>query len=349
MCTFKDRALRLIASSAALLLSVPALAQDVQAAVALAKESCSSDGYDAEACERAIGLLEGLSPSASEDIEAQLALAKAYWNSGRARSRRGGDGAQRRQKSVALLQRWVNRNTSDARPYYELSMTVGNRPERIPLLRKASQLNPKHPAANRDLANALLDEGQVDESVKAYEAHLSANPPKERADGIVHLGFAERVAMRGQGAKANVILEKVWRETADERPSERCRMFRQIDPRRYGNGDVTKKIDEVRPYCTRTERLEKGAALEKQGKRAEAIAELEAQIAENPSPPETWTLLERLYGEQGEAERAVKLRTRYLSSEPNPREKCNRFRALAPKAKAAMEPALREKLTRECK
>lgn len=315
----------------------------------LAEQGCQSDGYDADVCERAISRLEAAARENPSQMEVQLALAQACWN----RSFRERPDSRSRQnwqqRATDIYQRLVDRKVPDARPYYELSVRQKDEGRRMTLLQRTVELNPRHPRANQDLAWGLLRQGRADEASQVYQRHLQASPVKDRQDAKENLRFAGALAKAQRPQQAAQVLETVLDQMKDERRAERCLLLQSADPRLTEVRPTLKNaVQELRPYCTDTEHLDQAVELEQQGRVDEAVTELERQVATNPKPEETYVMLERLYLRKGQPEKAAEVTTRYLRSEPEAREKCERFRRISPRTLRAMDTPTLDATRSQC-
>jgi tetratricopeptide (TPR) repeat protein len=317
--------------------------------VQLAQQGCQSDGYDAELCERAISRLEAAARENPAHMEVQLALAQAYWN--RSFQERADSRSRQswQQRSMDIYQRLVDRSVGDARPYYELSVRQKDEGRRMALLRRTVELNPRHPRANQDLAWSMLKQGQPDEAWRVYQRHLQVSPAKDRQEAQENLRFAGAMMRAQRPQQAAQVLETVMEQVKDERRTERCLLLQSADPRMAeARPAVRRQLQELRPYCTDTEHLDRAMELEKQGRMDEAVTELERQVAANPKPEETYVMLERLYLRKGQPEKAAEVSARQLRAEPDAREKCERFQRLSPHTLRAMDPRTVDAVRRQC-
>ncbi|MBN1207366.1 MAG: tetratricopeptide repeat protein [Myxococcaceae bacterium] len=327
----------------------PALPPAAREAVQQAQQGCQSDGYEPELCEKAIAALEAAARQHPAQIEVQLALAQAYWNRSFQERPESPSRERWQRRSTDIYQRMVDRKVADARPYYELSVREEDPAERMPLLRRAVELDPRHPRANQDLAWGLLRQGQTDEAWRVYQNHLKASPVKDRQEAQENLRFAGALARAQRPKQAAQVVETVMDQMKDERRAERCLLAQSVDPRLMEARPATKReLQELRPYCTNTEHLDRAVELEQQGRTDEAITELERQVDANPKPEETYVMLERLYMRKGQTDKAAEVTTRYLRSEPDAREKCERFQRISPRTLRAMDTATLEAVRREC-
>jgi tetratricopeptide (TPR) repeat protein len=318
-------------------------------AVQLAQQGCQSDGYDAEVCERAISRLEAAARANPSQLEVQLALAQACWN--RSFQERADSRSRQswQQRALDIYQRLVDRNVGDARPYYELSVRQKDAGRRTALLRRTVELNPRHPRANQDLAWSMLKQGQPDEAWRVYQRHLEASPAKDRQEAQENLRFAGAMVRAQRPQQAAQVLETVMEQVKDERRAERCLLLQSADPQlAEARPTVRRQLQELRPYCTDTEHLDRAVELEKQGRVDEAVTELERQVAANPKPEETYVMLERLYLRRGQPEKAAEVSARQLQAEPEAREKCERFQRLSPHTLRAMDARTVETVRRQC-
>ncbi|WP_224243035.1 tetratricopeptide repeat protein [Hyalangium gracile] len=315
----------------------------------LAEQGCQSDGYDAELCEKAISQLEVAARENPEQVEVQLALAQACWNRSfqerpESRSRRNWQ-----QRATDIFERLVDQRVGDARPYYELSMRRKDDAQRMSLLRRTVELNPRHARAHQDLAWGLLRQGKPDEATRVYQRHLEVSPVKDRQEAHENLRFAGALARAQRPQQAAQVLETVMDQMQGERRAERCLLLQSVDPRLVeARPQVKRELQELRPYCTNTEHLDRAVELEQQGRVDEALMELERQVDINPKPEETYVMLERLYLRKGQPEKAAEVTTRYLRSEPETREKCERFQRISPRTLRAMDTPTLEATRRQC-
>jgi tetratricopeptide (TPR) repeat protein len=281
-------------------------------------------------------------------VDVQIALSQAYWNSAHLEPETSRSRTDLRQRSTTILQRMVDKGTRDARPYWELSLRQKDEAAREPLLERTVELNPKHPEAHKDLAKVKLQQGEAEEAARRFQQHLKVNPPKERQDTEQSLQFAQKLARAKPEVAADVV-EEAWAATKGESRSERCLRFKDVDPRLYARKPTLRgQVDQVRPYCTNTEHLDRAVELERQGRVDEAINELQRQEQANPKPEETHVMLERLQLRKGRPDLAAQAAARQLQGEADTKQKCERFRKLSPETVRAMEPGRVEALRRDC-
>ncbi|NTX37822.1 tetratricopeptide repeat protein [Myxococcus sp. CA033] len=317
--------------------------------VRLAQRDCPSDGFDKARCARAIALLEEAANENPNQQDVQLALAQAYWNTSFRESPQGRSRGDLRQRSLDIYQRQVELGSKDARPYWELSLRQKDEAQRLPLLRRTVELNPVHPQANRELARTELSVGEVDAAVLSYQKHLEVSPYRDSSDALAHLDFAKQLEGAGRPKDAAQVTERVSTLMQGERRATRCEVWRSADPKLYAQkAELSKKVKELLPYCTETASLEQAAELERQGRVDEAIVAAKRQLEENPKPEATHVMLERLYQSKGEPAQAAQVATQTLEQEPDAKEKCERFRELAPTTVRAMPQDQVEALRRDC-
>lgn len=317
--------------------------------IRLAQESCPSDGFERAGCEKAIRLLEEAARKDPEQQDVQLALAQAYWNTSYREAPQARSRGDFKQRALGIYQKLVDKKTGDARPYWELSLRQKDEKARLPLLRRTVELNPRHPQANKDLAQAELSVGEVDAAVRSYEKHLEVSPYRESQDAMDHLNFAKKLQAAGRMDAAARVSERVSQVIQGERRGTRCEIWRSVDPKLYeARPELAQRVKSLLPFCTKTEDLERASALAREGRVDEAIQAAERQVAQNPKPEETHVLLERLYQRKGQAPRAAQAADRQLEGEQDSKEKCERFRELAPGTVRAMPPKRVEALRREC-
>jgi tetratricopeptide (TPR) repeat protein len=316
--------------------------------IRLAEEGCQSDGFDPGVCEKAIARLEEVARQDPNQTDVQLALSKAYWNSAYQEPETSRTRGELRQRSTAILQRLVEQRPNDARPVWELSLREKDEARQLPLLERTVKLNPKHPEAHKDLAEVLVDQGKADEAAKQYQRHMAVNPPKEREDTEQTLQFAQKLARVRPEAAAEVV-DGAWKATREESRTERCLRFKDVNPGVYARKPALRaQVQQVQPYCTETEHLDRAVELEQQGRVDEAINELQRQVATNPKPEETYVLLERLQLKKGRPDLAAQAVQRELKQEPDTKEKCERFKQLAPDTVRAMPKPDVDSLRQDC-
>jgi tetratricopeptide (TPR) repeat protein len=231
---------------------------------------------------------------------------------------------------------------------WELSLREKDEARRLPLLERTVKLNPKHPEAHKDLAEVLVEQGKADEAAKQYQRHMAVNPPKEREDTEQTLQFAQKLARVRPEAAAEVV-DGAWKATREESRTERCLRFKDVNPGVYARRPALRaQVQQVQPYCTETEHLDRAVELEQQGRVDEAINELQQQVATNPKPEETHVLLERLQLKKGRPDLAAQAVQRELKQEPDTKEKCERFKQLAPDTVRAMPKPDVDSLRQDC-
>ncbi|MCY1016951.1 tetratricopeptide repeat protein [Pyxidicoccus sp. MSG2] len=339
--------------SAALTPSVAApsvLSSDAKEGIRLAQENCASDGFDKAGCEKAVKLLQEAERRDPDNNDVQLALAQGYWNTSFRESPQARSRGELKQRALGIYQRLVDKGTKDARAYWELSLRQKSESLRVSLLKRTVALNPFHPQANKDLAQAELNEGDVDAAVRSYEKHLEVSPYRDSQDAMDHLNFAKRLEKLGRTDAATKVAEKVSKLIQGERRGTRCEIWRSVDSKLYqSKSDMMQKVRSLLPYCTQTEDLERASDLEREGRVDEAIDAAKRQVAENPRPEGSYVLLERLYQRKGQPSQAADVALKQLEQEQDVTERCERFRALVPATVRAMPKDRVEALRRECK
>ena len=327
-----------------------ALSTVAREGIRLAQESCPSDGFDRAGCEKAVRLLQEAARTDPDNTDVQLALAQAYWNTSYRESPQARSRGELKQRALGIYQRLVARKTQDARPYWELSLRQKNETERLPLLKRTVELNPRHPQANKDLARTELSLGQVDQAVRSYQKHLEVSPYRESQDAMDHLDFAKQLQGAGRPEAAAQVADRVSKLVQGERRETRCEIWRSVDAKLYqSNAGMAQRVKSLLPYCTKTEALERASNLEREGRVDEAIEAAKRQVEENPRPEGAYVLLERLYQRKGQPARAAEVAVRQLEQEQDGAERCERFRALVPATVRAMPKDRVETLRRECK
>lgn len=316
--------------------------------IRLAEEGCQSDGFDPDLCDKAIARLQEAARAEPHQVDVQLALSKAYWNSSYQEPETSRTRGELRQRSTGILQKLVEQRPTDARPVWELSLREKDEARRVPLLERTVKLNPKHPEAHKDLAEVLVEQGKADEAANQYRQHMAVNPPKEREDTEQTLQFAQKLARVRPEAAAEVV-DDAWKATREESRTERCLRFKKVNPGVYARKPALRaQVQQLQPFCTETEHLDRAVELEQQGRVDEAINELQQQVATNPKPEETHVLLERLQLKKGRPDLAAQAVQRELKQEPDAKEKCERFKQLAPDTVRAMPKGDVEALRKDC-
>jgi tetratricopeptide (TPR) repeat protein len=327
-----------------------ALSSEATEGIRLVQEKCASDGFDRAGCEKAVKLLQEAERKDPDNNDVQLALAQAYWNTSYRESPQARSRGELKQRSLAIYQKLVDRGTKDARPYWELSLRQKVDTARMSLLKRVVSLNPFHPQANKDLAQAELSAGDVDAAEKSYAKHLEVSPYRDSQDAVDHLNFAKRLLRAGRPEAASRLTEKVSKLIQGERRGTRCEIWRSVDSKLYqSKSDMLQKVKSLLPYCTKTEDLERASDLEREGRVDEAIDAAKRQVAENPRPEGSYVLLERLYQRKGQPSQAADVAVKQLDQEQDVTERCERFRALAPATVRAMPKDRVEALRGECK
>lgn len=325
------------------------LSPAARAAIQQAQESCPSDGYDKDGCEKAVRALQAAAQEDPGQTDVQLALAQALWNTSFREAPQAPARKTLRERAVGIYQGLVDRKTGDARPYWELSLRLKTEVQRLPLLKRVVELNPRHPQANKDLANAQLSVGEVDAAERSYQQHMAVSPLRDVQDATDDVQFAQKLADAGRPDAAARVTNQVSEKLRSERRSTRCEFWKGVNAKLYqGRGDLAQKVQALLPYCTRTDELERAAELEKQGRVDEAIDAAKRQVAANPKPEETYVLLERLYQRKNQPAQAAQVADQQLDEEQDTRTRCERFQKLDPATVRAMPRDKVQALQRAC-
>lgn len=320
----------------------------------LYQQGCQAEDYDDATCAKAEHQLDAAVHEDPHQLEAQLALAEAVWNQSLRKPENSPERTQLRQRALGLYQQLVDQNVPDARPYYQLSLLTRDPATRARLLRRAVELDPKHPEAHKDLASVLLEQGQTDEAMREYRTHLTVKPLEGRAEALERLHFADKLAKLGRVREAAEVYDAVWASTSGQSRAERCQLFQSVDldPYERMGARFAQRVRELRTACSGkadTQSLEHAQELERQGRADAAVQELERQVQRNPKPAEPYLAMERLYRKQGKVAEAARTVTRYFQQEQDPTERCRHFRTLSPQTAKALDPALLGELERACR
>ena len=311
-------------------------------------EYCQSDGFDAGQCDRAIALLREAAAADPDLVEAQVELGKALWNRGFAFPKEDRRRDDLKNEARTVLQRLVDKNVRDARPYYELSVRTADAPQRQKLLERTVQMEPRHPEAHKDLAEILLSAGRRDDAMREYRIHMEVSPRKELQDTFDHLRFARQLSALGAQKEAGEIYGKVAELTKEEPRSRRCMLFRKVPAQAFPSAPWAQDAAKLQPFCADEESVKSAAKLEHQGDSKAAAQTLETRLKANPANDELALPLRRLYRSQGKGAQAAQVTQGLFQQERDPAERCRIFRALPADAKAELDAPAREALERDC-
>ena len=311
---------------------------------------CMAEDFDDSVCDKAVRQLEAAARQEPRQLEVQVALADAVWNQSFRQPEGSAERARLRQRSLDLYQRLVDLGIPDAQPYYALSVLTRDVDTRLRLLRRAVQLNPKHPQAHGDLAWLLLERGQTDEAVREHRLHLSASPRQGREAALADLRFAAELTRRERIREAAQVYDALWDALRQEDRAERCQVFQSVDvdPFERIGARFAQRLRELRGACASLEQVEHALELVRQGREGAAIQELERLVQQGAPLAEPYLALQRLFLDKGQAGRAAEVMTRYFQQEKDARERCQHFRTLPPQTARALAPTLREELERAC-
>jgi tetratricopeptide (TPR) repeat protein len=321
-------------------------------ALRLAQAGCQSEEFDEGTCAKAVRQLEAVVQEDPRQLDAQLALAEAVWNQAFRQPEGSPERTRLRQRSLELYQRLVDLGVPDARPYYQLSILTRDPDIRTRLLRRALELDPKHPEAHKELAWLLVNQGRLDEAVREYRTHLSVSPFGGREDALEDIRFAEKLTELGRVREAAQVYDALWDATRGESRTERCHMFKSVDldPYERIGARFARRVRDIRARCAnKLPRLERAMELERQGRDAAALEELRLQIQENPVPVEPYLAMERIHLKKGRADEAAGVMGQYFQREQDTPERCRHFRTLSPRTARALDPALLGELERTCR
>lgn len=332
----------------------PARAQDAATLAkqgqTLAEQSCGSDGYDAKACANAVDMLQRAVQKDPRLIDARLALAQATWNSAFTHGTGDPQRTVLKQRGLRLYRELVDENVKDARPYRQLAGILREDAERVPLLEKAVKLAPKDPEAHRELADAYVGQGRVDDAVRTYQAGAAQQPKLGAEAAADHVQLAKKLEAAGRPEAAAKVYEHVVDASTHEPRERRCQLVESVQAdRAKGQGALAQKLASLRSFCPKSlEHRDRAAQLERQGKKDDAAKELERQVQETPKHEESYLSLQRIYAEKGEPARAAQVSDRLLRMEKDPAEKCRLFRQLDPRSVAALDARTADALRGQC-
>ncbi len=300
----------------------------------------TKDGYDkaAKEFEKAIALDPNL-------VNAYLALAQTYWNKSLYPSS-DRERAELQEQALALYQKVIAIDPSHAEVYYQLSFRIQNGSDRFFYLKKTVELDPQHPWAHGQLAEALVARGEVDEAFTQYLLHLEVSPYRGRQDGFNGIWFARSLTQAGRPQEAIKILERLL--MLEPRAMQRCFVFAQVNLESYRAFPAfVEQVEQLLPYCTKLEHRNRAVALIHEGKTTEALQELHLQLKANRHYPETYRLLRDLYEADGQQDKAQAIIVRYLEVEKDEAEQCRAFKRLHSRYKRIDQQIMR-KLRAEC-
>ena len=227
-----------------------------QEGLQLSDQTCVSDGFDLQDCRRAVKDLENaikLAPKDPRIVDAHLALARGYWNI----SFLGTDSEQEqkslRDRALTLALNAANLNPKSAKSLYDASIYANTDTERIDLLSKVIERDPKHPEAHGRIAKLLLARGDVNQAFKEYIVQLDISPRLDSEKGFNHVSFAQSLTRVGRLEEAVKIMEKVI--TFKEPTSELCSQFSTLDLKPYtAFGEFVDKIQKLKQPCAETQK-----------------------------------------------------------------------------------------------
>jgi tetratricopeptide (TPR) repeat protein len=316
----------------------------------LFRESCVSDDYDITLCNAAINKLEAVIKLDPKKTEAYLILAKAYWNKSFLDSKSTQDQDALQEKAAALVRKALDIDPNNAEAAYELTFYIKNPDEQIMLLRKTIEINSKHPEAHGDLARILMKQGNVDDAIKEFRIHLQVSPHPGAQDVNNYILFARSLSQSGRLKESVQIYEKILDLTKEESRFERCQYFKSLNVEHYSAfKDFAAKVKKLRPYCTKLGHRDRAVQMERQGKIDEVIQELQLQIKENPYYEDSYFLLEDIYKNQGQMNKALDALKMYFEVEKDPVERCKNYRRLNLNIYTQIDKQFVEKLKSDCK
>ncbi|MFQ5853256.1 MAG: tetratricopeptide repeat protein [Candidatus Binatia bacterium] len=314
------------------------------------QQGCLPEDFSQDLCSSAIDKLKKAIELDPTQIDAYLALAQAYWNKSFLDFKSEQEQMALQEKAVTLYREIVAIDPNNIDAHYELTVRTTDANEKIGLLKRIIELNPRHSAAHRDLALILISRGKVDEAFKEYLTHLQVSPYRGRQDGFNHIYFARLVEKAGRRDMALEIYREILRVTADESRFERCYLFvRKVDLNRYAPfKDFVEEVQRLMPYCTKLEHRDRAVRLQREGKIDKAIEELKLQLRVNPYYPETYFLLEDIYIGRKEPDKALKVVKKYFEIEKDLVVRCKVYRRLRKQEYKRLDEQFIEQLKREC-
>jgi hypothetical protein len=322
----------------------PAADAGIQDPAALAESACYPDGYDAKRCAQATESLEQKAAAEASNEAVQLALARAYLGSAYHHAPSSPDFEPLRQKGVTLLRKLVSGGTKSAAIYLRLAAQTTDEKERAALTTKAAELEPNSAEALRSLAFQQLRLKDMPAALKSWERFRKSEP---QGDWEEELAWANALARAGHMPEATAAAEQALQGQGHGPASERCAAAVGVESKLLEAPALAAVTRDVLPYCTHVEHLAAAAAFARKGQAAEAIREAEAQLAENPKPPDTYFFLARLYAKQ-DAKKATAVLTTYFASEKDAQERCMRFSSMARAERTSLEAQTSAELVKSC-
>jgi len=322
-----------------------AAAQLAREGIAQERQACQSEDYKTAQCAEAVQKLERATQLDPSLTDAQLALAEAHWNRSFEFPRTAPERRTLQQRSVATLQRMVDANVTDARPYYELSLRRTDDGSRRTLLERTIQLAPQNAPARRDLAEVYLRTGDPQKAANTYKSYQNLRQGSGIEDARRDLVFANRLVAVNRAGDAQGISQTAFEHTKQEPRTARCNLFRSLNPNAVAGG-MRQELTKILPACTNDADFKRAIDLERRGQRDEAIGALQAQLRTNSQHPDSYAMLERLYREKGESAKAAETVNRYEAAETDPGERCRRLKS--ERVRGVLQPQARDRVEREC-
>ena len=198
--------------------------------------------------------------------------------------------------------------------YYELGMVLGQLGETkvaIGALAQATRLAPDHPSAWRELADQLSIAGETEKADDAYARHIKASARNPELLAAATAMVENRLA----------VAERLLREYLNEHPTDvaAIRMLGETGSRlgRYEDAEnLLARCLELAPGFSEA-RANYAGVLYRANKPAEAVAQGEILLKQNPRHPGYRNLMAAALARLGESERALAMYESVLKDYPD--------------------------------
>lgn len=284
-----------------------------------------------------------------EFVDAMMALAKAYWNYQLFYPDSEPKKASLRDQSESLYKKIIQIKPDFAEAYAALSVAAKESSEKISLLKKAAELDPKSKRTHGLLAQLLLSQGDIGEAVKEYRIHLKNNPESNIQTAYAHTAFANSLAKLGETKEAVEIYNGVLDLIHTESLFQRCSIVRDINLERFNSHkNFVVRVRKLNRYCTNLDHYNEAIRLINEKKYAKAIEQLNRQLKVNPYPEGTYVALEDIYLRQGESKRALEVVKSYFLIHKDPDVRCKYLKRLNVQPYRLLDKQFITHLEKEC-
>jgi hypothetical protein len=309
--------------------------------------SCASETFDEASCSSAIANVERQFSGGAAPANLIESLAIAYNNMEYA----GSDSSAKttwENKRRGLFNSASGR-AATAEDWYRVSRIAVDVSSREACLRSALAVDAAHLPARQELVGLYIERQDWNQASREWSLLRGSAEFKWEAEWQNGLRLANGIAGAGNRAAGRQIALDAIRGTAEMGSLARCYVFGWLRPDRMNLSarDVS-ELQDIRRICTDLSHRNNGVAALARGDTAQAIAEFDSQIQENPGYAEPYFLLESTLRASGETDRSLNAVEALFRLQIPMSEKCSGIARVPLNVYRKQDPDFVEQVRRQC-